>query len=78
MSTDKVLNFWKKNLGTVPGEVWNDTGITVLILAENALTALSTQIGQLQHLRTLDLGHNQLDRLPEELGKSEKQRRPNR
>lgn len=40
----------------------------MLILAENALTALPMQIGQLQHLHTLDVGHNQLDRLPETLG----------
>lgn len=39
-----------------------------MLLAENSLTALSTQIGPLQHLRTPHLGHNQSARLPEQLG----------
>ena len=68
MPVEKVRSFWKKNLRTVPAELWNDTEITVLILAENALTALSTQIGQLQRLRTLDLGHNQWTICPKSWG----------
>jgi Leucine-rich repeat (LRR) protein len=66
---DHILNLWKKNLGAVPDEIWNDLEFTVLILADNALSAISSRIGELQHLRTLDLGHNQLTNLPVELGK---------
>ena len=44
MSADIVLNLWKKNLGTIPGDVWNDAGVTVLILADNALTALPRRL----------------------------------
>jgi hypothetical protein len=65
---DHVLNLWKKALDAVPDDIWNDLGITVLILADNALSSLSSRIGELQHLRTLDLGHNQLAELPVELG----------
>jgi Leucine-rich repeat (LRR) protein len=65
---DRVLNLWRQNLGAVPDEIWNDPEITVLILADNDLRAISSRIGELQHLRTLDLGHNQLVELPVELG----------
>jgi Leucine-rich repeat (LRR) protein len=68
MSTDHVLNLWKKNLGTLPDEIWNDATISVLILADNALQTISSRIGELQLLRTLDLGHNRLADLPDELG----------
>jgi len=61
---DQVLNLWKENLATVPGAIWNDPGITVLILADNALSTISPPIGELQRLRTFDLGHNQLTELP--------------
>ena len=40
----------------------------MLILADNALRAIPSRIGELQDLRTLDLGHNQLAELPVELG----------
>ena len=66
--SDQVVNLWKQNLGVVPGEIWDDPEITVLILADNALNAISPRIGELQRLRTLDLGHNQLTGLPLELG----------
>jgi Leucine-rich repeat (LRR) protein len=58
MTTDRVLNLWKKNLGTIPDEIWNSSDISVLILADNALSVVSPRIGELRHLRTLDLGHN--------------------
>jgi len=64
---DQVLNLWKENLATVHGAIWNDPGI-VLILADNALSTISPRIGELQRLRTFDLGHNQLTELPVELG----------
>src|SRR6516165_6505022 len=40
-------------------------GLEALILADNGLTEVSEQLGRLRHLRTLDLGHNQLAALPE-------------
>jgi Leucine-rich repeat (LRR) protein len=66
--TDSVLNLWRKNLGTVPEETWDNSAITVLILADNGLESISRRIGELRHLRTLDLGHNRLAKLPDELG----------
>ena len=67
MATDLVLNLWKENLGIVPPEIWNNSKITALIL-DNALSAISPRIGEFQDLRTLDLGHNELAELPNELG----------
>jgi Leucine-rich repeat (LRR) protein len=67
MPSDKILNLWKKNLGAVPDDVWNNAEITVLILADNALHAIPARIGELRRLRTLDLGHNRIAELPDEL-----------
>ncbi|WP_317987136.1 hypothetical protein [Streptomyces kanamyceticus] len=39
------------------------------VFADNGLTSLSPEIGRLTRLRTLDLGHNALVAVPEELGK---------
>jgi Leucine-rich repeat (LRR) protein len=63
-----ILNFWKKNLGSVPAEVWDQRDAVVLILADNCLTEISPRIGGLTSLRTLDLGHNRLHCVPEEIG----------
>jgi len=54
------LNFWKYRLGQVPESVWQMTDAETLVLADNDLTELSGQIGALQSLRMLDLGHNRL------------------
>ena len=62
------LNLWNQNLGRVPGDVFQQTQLTTLILAGNALTELPPEINGLQNLRTLDLGHNLLTDLPPELG----------
>ena len=62
------LNLWKKQLGHVPDSVWQQTQIETLILADNNLIELSGQIGRLKMLRMLDLGHNQLTYLPDEIG----------
>jgi Leucine-rich repeat (LRR) protein len=69
MQTNDVLNLWKKNLGAVPDEVWEHAGVTALILADNGLTEISERIGELQWLRTLDLGHNLLAGLPTAMGR---------
>lgn len=68
MSGDTVLNLWKKDLGSVPSDVWEQTEVTTLILADNGLTEISGKLDQLQCLRTLDLGHNRISVLPESLG----------
>src|SRR5579862_9934456 len=68
MPTDHVLNLWKRNLGSIPEEVWNNPDISALILADNNLEEVSPRIGELQRLRTLDLGHNRLTKLPDEIG----------
>jgi Leucine-rich repeat (LRR) protein len=62
------LNLWKKQLGHVPEWVWEQTGLETLVLAGNGLTEVSERIGRLKRLRMLDLGHNQLTRVPVALG----------
>jgi len=62
------LNLWKKHLGSVPDEVWAQTDLETLVLADNDLTELSEKVGQLRKLRMLDLGHNRLERLPDAMG----------
>jgi len=42
------LNLWKKHLGQVPDSVWQQTEIETLILADNSLSELSSQIGHLK------------------------------
>jgi len=54
------LNLWKKHLGHVPDEAWENLEIETLVLADNDLTEIPTKIGDLKHLRMLDLGHNAL------------------
>ena len=63
-----LLNLWKKQLGRVPDSVWDQAHVEVLILADNGLEDVSEKIGRLQKLRTLDLGHNRLTRVPDALG----------
>ena len=70
MSTNTILNLWKKNLGQVPPSVWDNISLEALILADNGLTEVSEQLGQLKSLRMLDLGHNQLSTIPELLARS--------
>jgi Leucine-rich repeat (LRR) protein len=62
------LNLWKKQLRDVPDSVWQQTEIETLVLADNGLSEVSGQINRLTRLRMLDLGHNQLSQLPEEIG----------
>jgi len=68
MAGGVVLNLWKKNLGGVPDWVWERDELETLILADNGLKEVSERISRLRRLRTLDLGHNQLAKLPESLG----------
>jgi hypothetical protein len=35
---DKVLNLWKRNLGTISEEIWYDAEITVVIVAAGYVT----------------------------------------
>lgn len=62
------LNLWKKHLGQVPDWVWENTELRTLILADNGLTEISPRIGTLKKLRMLDLGHNRITHMPDELG----------
>jgi len=62
------LNLWKKGLGCVPESVWDQTDLEALVLADNGLTELSDRISALKTLRMLDIGHNQLTRVPDTLG----------
>ena len=43
----ETTNLWKKNLRTVPDDVWQQSDVRVLILADNGLTQLPSQIGNL-------------------------------
>jgi len=61
------LNLWKKRLGRVPDSIWEQTALETLVLADNDLSEISERIGRLKSLRTLDLGHNQLPRVPDAL-----------
>jgi Leucine-rich repeat (LRR) protein len=63
-----VLNLWRQQLGKVPESVWQDTELQVLILADNGLTTSRPEIARLRRLTTLDLGHNHLTSVPDELG----------
>src|SRR5262249_4902506 len=65
------MNLWKKRLGRIPDTLWEETGLTTLVLADNDLTEVSDQIGRLRHLRMLDLGHNLLASVPDALGEIE-------
>jgi len=64
----EAQNLWRKQLRVVPDDVWEQANTRVLILAENHLTEISSRIGGLQNLHTLDLEHNQLATVPEEIG----------
>jgi Leucine-rich repeat (LRR) protein len=68
MSSNTILNLWKKNLGQVPSSVWDNVSLEALILADNGLTEVSARLGQLKSLRMLDLGHNRLSTIPETIG----------
>ena len=68
LEPSRNVNLWKKNLGHVPDEVWEQLEIETLVLADNGLTEIPARIGDLKQLRMLDLGHNALAHLPEELG----------
>jgi Leucine-rich repeat (LRR) protein len=61
------LNVWKQRLGQVPDWVWERTGLETLVLADNDLTEISSRIGRLKTLRMLDLGHNKLAQVPDDL-----------
>src|SRR5215831_4973794 len=58
------LNLWKQHLGHVPETVWDQHELESLVLADNDLVEVSERIGELAKLRMLDLGHNQLTRVP--------------
>ena len=54
MLASGTINLWKRNLGAVPAEIWNEIDIQVLILADNNISEVSPRIGDLRNLRTLD------------------------
>jgi len=62
------MNLWKQHLGQVPPWVWEKTAAETLVLADNDLTEISAEIGNMRQLRMLDLGHNKLATLPDVLG----------
>lgn len=62
------LNLWGKQLGRIPDEVWQQSSLETLVLADNGLSEVSQQIGTLKNLRMLDLGHNHINKLPAALG----------
>src|SRR3954463_13087142 len=68
MSSSAHLNLWKQQLGAVPESVWERTDLETLVLADTGLTEVSSRIGGLKKLRMLDLGHNQLTRVPDAIG----------
>ena len=45
-----------------------DPDIETLVLADNGLRDVSSQIGRLKKVRMLDLGHNELTEVPDALG----------
>jgi len=62
------INLWKKQLGNAPDWVWEREDAETLVLADSGLREISGRIGQLKKLRMLDLGHNELESVPESLG----------
>ena len=58
----------RKNLTTLPPEIWNLTNLRLLWLDRNQLTTLPPEIGNLKNLEWLDLFDNQLTTLPPEIG----------
>ena len=62
------LSLRRQGLREVPGPVWQRTELETLVLSENELSAVSSDIGRLKRLRMLDLGHNRLTSVPDALG----------
>ena|SRR6266478_909704 len=50
-SSVRALSLWNKHLGRVPDEVWQQTELESLVLAENDLSEVPEKIGKLKKLR---------------------------
>ena len=59
---------WKQHLGHIPESIWGQAEAETLLLADNDLPEVSPRIGSLHKLRMLDLGHNALTSVPDEIG----------
>ena len=57
----KVLNLSGKNLTSVGPDIYNKTETTDLVLSNNRLRTLPSEMGRMVNLLSLRLDHNQLD-----------------
>lgn len=57
------------NLNQIPMDVLSYDAISTIVVSHNALEELSGRIGNLRHLRLLDISFNKIKVLPTELGK---------
>jgi len=63
------VNLYRKNLRTLPPEIWNLTNLETLYLSFNQIKTLPPEIGNLTNLKVLFLSRNKLTTLPPKIGK---------
>jgi len=59
-NSNNVLDLSSKSIDTVDSSIYGQTSVTELILSNNNLKTLPSQMGQMVNLKTLKLDHNQL------------------
>jgi hypothetical protein len=68
-NTDTTLNLSGKGLTKAPSSIFDKTNLTVLDLSSNKINgALQAEVRHLQHLRVLNLSHNNFTGVPAEIG----------
>lgn len=67
-SSTKSLNLNRKDLRTIPDEVFELKDLEELRLFQTNLTEISPRIGELKNLKKLYIGRNELRTLPKEIG----------
>lgn len=61
MNSAGTLDYSNQGLTTVGPDICNKTMATALILSNNNIKTLPTQMGKMTHLQVLKIDHNQLD-----------------
>ncbi len=63
-----ALDLSDKKLSTIPGTVFHNAQLKILLLHSNQLDSLPEQIRELKNLTSLNLSYNKLNNLPEQIG----------